>query len=109
MAKNVSVDGGNDWGGLGREDGGNVALGKGEAHGASKGSRVPRSGRSGSFGPGRQNGDGQTPVTGEDHRPVPVTDQSGNGRGRSNRQKACVLESEKHDSKKSSRGGSISE
>ena len=75
---NVSVDGGNDWGGLGREDGGNVAKGKGETHGGGSAKNIAQdeTGRNsggstgdmkGSFGPTRQRGDGNMPVTGEKH------------------------------------------
>lgn len=69
--QNVSIDGGNDWGGLGRIEGGNCAKGKGEAHGGGSATRVVIDGagteNAKTFGPTRQNGDGNEVVTGEQH------------------------------------------
>lgn len=74
---NVSIDGGNEWGNLGREDGGNCAKGRGEAHGGGSAKNIAQDNYSGnpgsegsmkgSFGPTRQSGDGNKPVSGEKH------------------------------------------
>ena len=71
---NVSIDGGNDWGNLGRVCGGNAAEGKGESHGGGRATRIKQggagdvtTGMGGTFGPTRQNGDGNEPATGEKH------------------------------------------
>jgi hypothetical protein len=97
--KNVSIDGGNDWGGLGRTDGGNCAEGKGEAHGAKKATRVAQggtTGKGGSFGPTRMNGDGNEPATGEKHGNQP--DRKAGGQGLKSRQSSMVADP-KHGSK----------
>jgi len=100
---NVSIDGGNNWGGLGRTEGGNCAEGKGEAHGAKKAQRVAQggtTGKGGSFGPTRQNGDGNEPVTGEKHGAMPS--KSVNGNSKQEWQKSCVADP-KHGSKMAER------
>ena len=72
--KNYSIEGGNDWGGLGRVEGGNAAKGKSEKcadrlKGAGSGRQILDLGRStgssASWGPTRQNGDGNTSAKGE--------------------------------------------
>ena len=73
--KNVSTEGGNDWGGLGREEGGNCSKGKKQPGvadlktGLGRARQVePLNGTAGrsadkSFGPVRQNGDGNVPAS----------------------------------------------
>jgi len=100
---NVSISGGNDWGDLGRDDGGNCAKGKGEKHGGGSATRISQggtTGKGGTFGPTRQNTDGNEPVTGEKHRPVPAKSICGNAM--QERQKSCVADP-KHGSKMAER------
>jgi hypothetical protein len=80
MAK-MSQGSGSDWGDLGRTCGGNYSGGKTEKHGGGRATRIAQggpggsdggktTGKGGSFGPTRQNGDGNTSVTGEKHEKV---------------------------------------
>lgn len=65
---------GNSWGNLGRGEGGNCSTGAGEKHGGGSATRIMQGGsgdktmgKSSSFGPTRQMGDGNMPATGEKH------------------------------------------
>jgi hypothetical protein len=58
------------WGGLGRTEGGNCSSGKTEKHGGGSARQIAQggtTGKGGSWGPVRTNGDGNTSASGEKH------------------------------------------